>query len=223
MNWKILALVAGCLITLVLISNALEKYNLVNVSFKIVNNNSLSPNIIYINKTYYNAKYAIFIYNQSKLNIDVISNYLDFLSNLPTPAYYYINISVYVTPLNVTLSNFTWLAVYKLDFKTFGNGTYGALLLHIVDENLWMHKYLTLHYNGSWLNSSITPSIFNVTLNVSKNEYKVWIIWGECGLSGKYSATFPAIKINNIIGYLVILQNGSVSNTAYINVNINKT
>jgi len=193
MRWKILALVAGFLIILAIISQALVKYELVNVSFKIVPSNS-----VYINKVYYNARYAVFIYNQSKLNIDVTQNYLNFLSKLPAPASYYINITVLITPLNVTLSNLTWIAIYKLDFKTYG--TNGTLTLHVIDGNLQMEKTVTLHYNGSWLNSSL--AIFNVTLNVTETEYKVWIVWAS-NTPLNISSTFPAIRINNIVGYLV--------------------
>lgn len=220
MRWKILVLVASILITLVLISNALEEYSLVNISFKVINNN-LTSNTVYINKTYYNAKYTTFIYNQSKLNIDITQEYLNFLSNLPAPAAYYINITVLITPLNVTLSNLTWIAIYKLDFKTFGNS--GTLTLHVVNGNLWMEKWINIHYNGSWLNSSITPTIFNVTLNTSEKDYKVWILWASYSLPNNFSATFPAIRINNIIGYLAISRNDPAGNSAYINVNTNKT
>ena len=194
MKWKNLVLVVGFLIILTIISQALVKYELVNVSFKILPTNSS----IFINKMYYNAKYAVFIYNQSKLNIDITRNYLNFLSNLPAPASYYINITVLITPLNTIISNLTWIGIYKLDFKTYG--TNGTLTLHVIDGNLRIEKTVTSQYNGSWLNSS--PAIFNVTLNVTETEYKVWIIWAS-NVPLNISETLPAIRINNITAYLV--------------------
>ena len=195
MKWKILALVAGLLIILAIISQALVKYELVNVSFKILPSNS-----VYINKVYYNARYAVFTYNQSKLNVDVTQNYLNFLSKLPAPAS--VNITVLITPLNATLSNLSWIAIYKLEFRTCG--TNATLTLYVVDGNLWVERSIALHYNGSWLN--LSSAIFNVTLNVTETEYKVWIIWAS-NTPLNISSTFPAIRINDITAYLVAQNN----------------
>ena len=178
MKWKILALVAGFLIVLVLISHSLVEYSLLNISFKI----TTSLNTIYINQTYNNYKFVVFIYSKSKINIDITPNYLNFLKNLPLQTR--LNLIIYVTPINATLQNlYSKLAVYEL--KTFSNG---ILMLNV--SNNTFNTYLIIRYNNS---DRLNPSVFNVTLNVPEKEYKIWVIWRESGFGGN-SVTTPVVK-----------------------------